>query len=170
MSSSLRAASLRRGAARPLALLILGAGLGLTACGPVVQSQGLQIREHELARIQRGISTERDVRNVLGSPTTTDVVTLLNDTGEMPPVEAQRWIYIHQVSEQHAFFAPEVVERSVLVVDFDAATGVVHDYEQLGLEDGYLVEIVPRETPTEGIELTILQQLLGNLGRFTPTE
>jgi hypothetical protein len=35
-----------------------------------------------------------------------------------------------------------------------------------GVEDGRIVEPVERTTPTYGQELTVMQQLLGNFGRF----
>ena len=37
-----------------------------------------------------------------------------------------------------------------------------------GQEDGRTIAYVDRTTPTEGNELTLIQQLLGNLGRFNP--
>ena len=44
--------------------------------------------------------------------------------------------------------------------------GVVRDFASLGLEDGRIIELVERKTPTAGNEITFLQQLFGNLGRF----
>jgi outer membrane protein assembly factor BamE (lipoprotein component of BamABCDE complex) len=61
-----------------------------------------------------------------------------------------------------------VLERSVLVVSFDAG-GMVDRTKTYTLEDGQDIDPVSRITPTEGRDLTLLQQLLGNIGRF-PTE
>ena len=49
------------------------------------------------------------------------------------------------------------------------SNGLVSDVAEYGLEDGRVVAIADRETPTRGRELTFLEQLLGNVGRL-PTE
>ena len=56
----------------------------------------------------------------------------------------------------------------MLVVSFDEA-GFVEDTRTYALEDGQIIDPVDRVTPTEGREISILQQLIGNLGRF-PTQ
>ena len=47
--------------------------------------------------------------------------------------------------------------------------GLVQETKYYTLEDGWDVELVARETPTEGQELNLIQQLLGNIGRFSNT-
>jgi hypothetical protein len=37
-----------------------------------------------------------------------------------------------------------------------------------GLEDGRVIDLATRTTPTFGRELTVLQQLFGNIGNFDP--
>ena len=59
----------------------------------------------------------------------------------------------------------QVLERLVLVVSFDAA-GLVETTRTYDLADGQTIDPVDRVTPTEGREISILQQLLGNLGKF----
>ena len=77
----------------------------------------------------------------------------------------ENWYYISERTETTAFYAPEVVDRKVVVISFDDK-GVVRDFASLGLEDGRIIELVERKTPTAGNEITFLQQLFGNLGRF----
>jgi len=48
--------------------------------------------------------------------------------------------------------------------------GVVSSIEALGLEDGRNVELVERATPTAGNEMTILEQVLGNMGKFNKAD
>ena len=59
-------------------------------------------------------------------------------------------------------------DRRIIAVTFDE-NGLVSDVAEYGLEDGRVVAIADRETPTRGRELTFLEQLLGNVGRL-PTE
>lgn len=42
----------------------------------------------------------------------------------------------------------------------------VNNLKYYGLEDGKVISYVNRQTPTRGRELTVIQQLFGNLGRL----
>jgi outer membrane protein assembly factor BamE (lipoprotein component of BamABCDE complex) len=57
-----------------------------------------------------------------------------------------------------------VTQRTVTEITFNDA-GLVSEVRTLGLEDGQRVAMNDRETPTRGRQLTILEQLLGNVGR-----
>lgn len=136
-----------------VALLAAGLCVGLAACGGEVAVRGNMPDPELIAEIQPGGDRREDVVDKLGSPST--VSTFLD----------RKWYYIGQKVEQFAFMSPTVVERSVLVVSFDE-TGTVDDTLMYTLEDGQIIDPVSRKTPTEGRELTVLQQLFGNLGRF----
>lgn len=147
-----------RGAAISRRNRLLGAAIGLSgltlaACGSDVIVRGNMPDPELIAEIQPGADTRDDVIDKLGSPSA--VSTFLD----------RRWYYIGQKQEQFAFLDPTVLERSVLVVSFDNA-GTVDDTLMYTLEDGSIVSPVGRTTPTEGKEMTVLQQLFGNLGRF----
>lgn len=142
-----------RGTTLLAAGLAVGLTLGLAACGGEVAVRGNMPDPEVIAEIQPGGDRREDVVDKLGSPST--VSTFLD----------RKWYYIGQKVEQFAFMSPTVVERSVLVVSFDE-TGTVDDTLMYTLEDGQIIDPVSRETPTEGRELTVLQQLFGNLGRF----
>lgn len=57
-----------------------------------------------------------------------------------------------------------MTQRSVTEITFNDA-GLVSEVRTLGLDDGQRVAMNTRETPTRGRQLTILEQLLGNVGR-----
>ena len=103
--------------------------------------------------IEAGQYTQEDVLALLGTPSTVSTF------------DNRKWYYIGHRSTQFAFERPEVVERNVLVVSFDD-TGFVSNKQIFSLGDGREIEPIPRETPTEGRDFTIMQQLLGNLGRL----
>ena len=137
--------------------LLAGVGLlMLSACTPNVQVNGNLPEPEEVAEIRRGVHGPEQVVGLLGSPSAVSTF------------DNRLWYYIGQRSTQFAFLNPEVLERRILVVSFDD-NGVVNDTRTYTLEDGRAVEPVGRFTPTEGRELTLLQQLFGNVGRF-PTE
>jgi outer membrane protein assembly factor BamE (lipoprotein component of BamABCDE complex) len=139
-----------------LAALVLSLGLTLSACESQVSVRGAIPDPEEVAEIQPGLDTKQDILNRFGSPST--VSTFRDNT----------WYYMGQQVEQFAFYAPDVTDRGILVVVFDD-TGVVGDTQYYTLEDGRPVEPVSRVTPTEGKDLTFLQQIFGNFGRL-PTQ
>lgn len=127
--------------------------LGLGACAQDIRVRGNIPDTEVIAKINPGVHSRIDIQSLLGSPST--VSTFLDS----------KWYYIGQKSTQFAFFEPEVLERTVLVVSFDA-DGFVETTRTYALEDGQPIDPVGRITPTEGRELSILQQLIGNLGKF----
>lgn len=136
-----------------LAALLLAASLGTAACNTPVQVRGHVTDPESIEAIKAGEYSEEDVLALLGTPST---VSTFND---------RKWYYIGYRSSQFAFERPEVLERSVLVLSFDD-TGYVNEKQIYSLEDGREIEFVSRETPTEGRDFTVLQQILGNLGRL----
>jgi outer membrane protein assembly factor BamE (lipoprotein component of BamABCDE complex) len=136
-------------------LAVTAAALALGACSPRVATRGNLVDDYRLAQIQAGTSTAGEVRSILGSPTT---VATFDDS---------IWYYIGQRTETVAFFAPEVTERRILRIKFDPATGVVDTVQQFDLSNAQDLELVSRQTPTLGRELGLLEQFLGNLGKFT---
>jgi len=129
------------------------AGLVLAACTPVIDTRGHVPEPDAVEKVAVGKTTRNDVQKALGSPST--VGTFQNNV----------WYYIGEKTKTVAFYSPEVLERRILAVVFDDRD-VVSDVVSYTEADGKPVEIVSRVTPTAGQELTILQQLFGNLGRF----
>ena len=128
--------------------------LGLTACEQTVNVRGSLPDADTVSQISPGVHSRDDVASLLGWPSTVSTF------------EDSKWYYIGQKTTSFAFFEPEVLERQVIVVSFDKA-GVVEDTKTFDLADGQAIDPVDRVTPTEGKKITFLQQLLGNLGRFT---
>jgi outer membrane protein assembly factor BamE (lipoprotein component of BamABCDE complex) len=135
-------------------LLLAAAALVAAACQPTVDYRGYQARSGDLAKVQVGMP-KIEVEALLGSPSTTASVALQGDS----------YYYISSRVEQTAFLDPVETERHVFAVRFDANDQVV-SFANYGIEDGQVIDFSTRKTPTKGKELTIVQQLLGNIGRF----
>jgi outer membrane protein assembly factor BamE (lipoprotein component of BamABCDE complex) len=129
-------------------------GLALAACSPSVDTRGNLADKDRLQQITPGVSTRDDVAAVLGTPST------------MGTFDPNTWYYIGARTEKTAFFRPDTVERKVVVVKFDEA-GTVADVHQLDQSAGKEVELVERTTPTAGRDLNFIEQMLGNVGRFS---
>lgn len=129
----------------------------VAGCSPTLSNHG-NIPEAELIEsIRIGNSNREQVAAMLGNPSA------------VATFDKEAWYYVGMRTSQIAFLEPEILERKVLVVRFDKQ-GIVQQVEQLDREDGRDVQIVDRKTPTRGKELTVLEQLLGNVGKFSGAE
>ena len=126
---------------------------GLAGCAPTIQQEGNVPDADQVVKINPGIDNKNRVGQLLGSPSS---VSAFQD---------RTWYYISRRTEQTAFFDPQVVEQEVLAISFDSQN-IVQDMKIYGLENGRMIQMVDRVTPTFGNDLTFIQQVLGNLGRF----
>lgn len=135
-----------------LAAFILAALTALPACTPTEAIRGNIVEDYRMAEIVPGVSSRTNVLKSLGSPTT------------VAPFDDNVWYYIGQKTEQTGIFDPKVIDKKVVVVAFND-DGVVEAIDKVNADD---IEVHPvrRKTPTSGNEVTVLQQLLGNVGRF----
>jgi outer membrane protein assembly factor BamE (lipoprotein component of BamABCDE complex) len=78
------------------------------------------------------------------------------------------WIYISEVTQPRIGRIQGVNSQHVVVMTFDQG-GVLRDVKRLDQDDGKPVDVVSRATPSPGSESTFLQQLLGNVGKYSPT-
>lgn len=134
-------------------LLCTGASL-LAACTPTVAQRGNLLEERQVSQIVPTIHTQSDVLRILGSPTT------------IAPFDESTWYYIGQETEKHGILDPEIVQERIVVVHFDEEGIVSHIETPQNMR--IAVPIERSKTPTHGNEVTAVQQLLGNLGKFNP--
>ena len=140
-----------------LRLALLAAAAGLAACTPDVMHHGYLPRKGDFEKIREGMS-KAEVEAILGTPSTTATI----------DVDGDSYYYISTVTEQKAFMKPKVIDRKVFAIRFDR-NGLVKSFALYGLEDGQIVNISDRKTPTRGRELTILQQIFANIGSVGPS-
>lgn len=133
-------------------LAMAAAVLGLSACAPDIDIHGNAPTPDRLAQIKPGL-TKPDVLALLGSPSET--ATFGDDS----------WYYISSRIVTVAVFAPKEIERGVVVITFNRE-GEVQGVRQLDLDDGKQVAINGTTTPTAGREMGVIEQLVGNVGRF----
>ncbi|MFT5180646.1 MAG: outer membrane protein assembly factor BamE (lipoprotein component of BamABCDE complex) [Alphaproteobacteria bacterium] len=136
--------------------LVVAVGV-LSACTPVINVHGQTPDPEDLELVEVGQSTRRDVEQRLGTASTSSVFS------------DNVWYYYTETTETVAFFAPEVKERKIIAIVF-APDGRVDNIATYTKADGKEVKMVSRVTPTAGNELTFLQQLFGNIGRFSAAE
>ena len=131
-------------------------GSAMAACAPVASNHGFVALDVKPNEVKVGEDTKSTVLERLGSPSAKSTF------------DGNTWFYMSQSVERMAFYRPRVTKREVVAVSFDGAEKVasVNSYT---LADGKVIALNGRETPTRGRELTILEQLLGNVGRVANT-
>lgn len=131
------------------AALILGAA-ALTACGAQIDRHGHVFMDVDLDQIRPGMSKE-EVQTVLGSPDTTSAI------------GGEAYYYISTTQKTIAFLKPREIDRQVVAVYFagESVTEVAH----YGLKDGIVVNYYKGETPARGKDMTVLEQIFGNLSQ-----
>lgn len=137
---------------RPAALAAAALMGALTACAPIVSSHGFTAINATPAEVKVAEDTKSTVLERLGSPSAVSTF------------DPNTWFYMSQSVQRLAFHRPRVTKRDVVAVSFDEAEKVksVNTYT---LSDGKVIAWNGRETPTRGRQLTILEQLLGTVGR-----
>jgi outer membrane protein assembly factor BamE (lipoprotein component of BamABCDE complex) len=133
------------------AIFLAGAVIG---CSGVNDTRGNLPLPEVVEEIKPGRHTQREITSMLGSPSTRATFH-----------QNEYWYYIGEKTLTWAFFKPEVLERKILVVQFDKK-GVVEKITQMDASNAKDISLVDRITPTKGKELSVLQQILGNVGRF----
>ncbi len=138
-------------------LALTGAAM-LSGCARDIEHRGYQARSQDIQNLRIGM-TKDEVRSTLGSPSTTATVQFQGDS----------FYYISSRVKTSAFLDNEELDRQILAVRFDQYSQV-QSFGQYTLQDGQVIDMNTRETPGRGRELTILEQMFGNLGKLTPND
>lgn len=145
----LRRSSSFAGVIGGVALAALVAG-----CSPVIRSHGYAPMPEEMSELRVGVDTRATVQSKIGRPA---------GTGAFADND---WYYVSSKVEHLTYHAPKVVDRRVVAVLFDQ-NDVVAAVNEYGLEDGRIVDLETKTTPTHGRQLTILEQAFSNIGVIT---
>jgi len=143
---------MRRSAPLPVAGLLTC--LALAGCDAIVDQRGFAPTPGSVEKLELETQSREDVIRLIGSPSS---VATFN-----PNV----WYYITQRQETYAFLKPMLTEQKVLQLTFNEA-GRLQALKAYDLNDAKDIAMVSRITPTSGKELTVLEQILGNVGRFS---
>jgi outer membrane protein assembly factor BamE (lipoprotein component of BamABCDE complex) len=125
----------------------------LPSCTPRIESRGNLPNSDMLSNIEVGQVNKREVVQFIGSPSTIELF------------KGESWYYISEKTATNAFFEPKISSRKIVIIRFNKK-GIVKEIKTIGLKESQNVKMVDRVTPTAGQEMTILQQLFGNIGRY----
>jgi len=133
-----------------LSIALLSAALIASACSPITRSHGFVPTRGDLDQLILGADTKASVADTLGTP------------GASGIAEDGAWFYVQNTVETLAFLAPKVVERRVVMLEFDQAD-ILRETAEYGLEDGRVINLQTRVTPTDSRRVSILARILGNV-------
>jgi len=152
----------RRATARALLVLVLLASLPLGGCSfdtsgflsHPIQARGNRVDSDQLAQLVPGTSTRGDAMALLGSPTA------------RATFDDNTWLYISELTKPVIGATNTVYDQQAITLVFDQR-GVLRQVDKKGMDDAVPVNVVTRTTPSPGNESNFVQQLLGNVGRFS---
>lgn len=127
--------------------------LAVTACVSQREERGYVRTTADFSRIIPGTSTNKDVVELLGTPSS------YSSYGD------ETWYYISAKRKTIGFLPTEITDQGAVAIVFNK-DGVVRSVEEYGKKDRRDIAYSGDRTPTEGNQITIWQQVLGNLGKF----
>jgi outer membrane protein assembly factor BamE (lipoprotein component of BamABCDE complex) len=138
--------------------VVLAAAAILAGCGivsPLPTNRGQIIEPVDYAKLVPGTSTRDDVQNLIGSPTS------------HATFDDNTWFYIGEVTAPVPMSRPRVEKQEVVELRFDG-NGVLRSVRRLNKQDGTDIAMTGRTTPSPGSDSSFMQQLIGNVGRYSP--
>jgi outer membrane protein assembly factor BamE (lipoprotein component of BamABCDE complex) len=139
----------------PLSLTVLALLTG--ACSPTIDNHGHRFDTDMVGSIVPGVTSKQDVARLMGSPSA------------LGTFEDDEWYYVAQKTERKSFYQAEITDQQVLAIRF-GDDELVKEVERADLAQAEDITPVADVTPTAGNELSLAQQLLGNIGRFNSEE
>lgn len=142
-------------------VLLLSLALSVAGCGvtkvfsPTLRQRGSLVDPDALRELIPGTSSRADAVALIGSPTA------------RATFDDNTWIYISQITSTRIARTPGVTAQKVVVLTFDQG-GTLRGVAQRSREDGKPIDMAAGATPSPGSEASFLQQLFGNVGKFTP--
>ena len=137
-------------------LLASAVTVSAAGCTPTTNVRGNIVQDYQLVEVVPGEDSRSDVLKKLGSPTT------------KATFDDNIWYYLGQETQKKGILDPKVIEERIIMVSFNE-DGVVETIEDVN-NDRVDIPIDRDKTPTSGNEITVMQQFLGNLGRFNPPQ
>ena len=130
--------------------------LNMTSCSTVVENRGYIFNPEIQEKISQGMD-KSEIISLLGTPSTISESTGL------------KYYYISNKFLKYAFLNPQEIERTIQVISFDENDNV-RNIEEYTMKDGRVINYNKDKTLPNGTEVTIIQDLFDNTGRYTNAE
>jgi len=127
----------------------------LVACGGQYRNHGYMPLPEDVDALIVGVDTRDGILEGMGLPSTGGVLT------------SDALYYVRSRVHHRGYVRPNEIKRDVLVLSFDKQQ-VLSNVERFGIEKGKLVRLEHRVTEAPGGDRSILQQIIGSIGGFSP--
>lgn len=128
--------------------------LAVAACSATFEDHGYVPTDSDLEEIIVGMDTRESVAQTVGRPTSVGVLA------------SGGWYYTQSRWRNFAYKASKIIDRQVVAISF-TDDGIVENIERFTLADGQVVPLSRRVTDSNIKGISLISQLLGNLGNFT---
>gem|GEM_PF-3975546 len=125
----------------------------LTACLKSTSWHGYNFDEQKIAQLKEKSTTQEKVIEVLGSPSLTSTY---GDTV---------YFYIGSELQRVAFLSPKISKYKVMKIAFH--NGKISEISHFQESDLRKLKIIGERTRIKGNEVNAIEQLIGNIGRFS---
>lgn len=127
----------------------------LEGCTAGVDQRGQIFDNEDMETLRIGVTSKTEVFNQLGSPTI------------LPIAGGDSWYYVNANIERFAFYKSAITQRQIIALHFDEDM-TISRMEVYSLADGRKITFIEEATPSRGRDLGIIEEIFGNIGRFTP--
>nr|WP_242010459.1 outer membrane protein assembly factor BamE [Acetobacter musti] len=117
--------------------------------------RGSLIEADDYKQLKPGSSNRADALDLLGSPTA------------RATFDDNTWIYISMMTVPQPANFPKITKQQIVVLNFDPA-GKLRTVRTLNLKDAKHPGMIQDTTPTPGTKINVIQEILGNVGRYNP--
>lgn len=138
---------------RNLLILAFIVVTGLAACTPIYRNHGYVPTEMDLSQVVIGQTSIDELQGLIGQPSAQGLLT------------GSGWYYVGSRWRHYGAAEPEEVNRQVVAISF-TPNCVVSNIERFGLDRGRIVLLSRRVTEGSVTEISLIGQLLGNIGNF----
>ena len=124
------------------------------ACIETTEESGYNFRQKNLDNAELHGMERRQIYAHLGSPSF------------ISAVDEEKWYYLGSETARKSVFDPKIKKMQTLELVFDAE-GKVKSWREYDQSDVREVSFKDDNTPTAGHTVGVLEQLIGNIGRFS---
>jgi outer membrane protein assembly factor BamE (lipoprotein component of BamABCDE complex) len=137
-----------------LSLIVVATlSIGLSNCVAITTQHGFNNIDAMQSWIKSNTVLKSELQSRFGPPS------FIDTQGNMTSL-----YYVSFTKERFAFLKPEITERKIIALHFNGDN--YQDSAEYTLKDGKDIEITSEKTPTYGKDLSVIQQILSNVGRF----
>ena len=126
------------------------------SCNKKIINTGYHLDKSKLQEVKISHTTEQNIINRLGRPTTQSIF------------GPKTYFYMEQKYQQFGFWKPRLIEQMITAFEFDSQNFLV----KVGcyhISDANNVQYDPDYILIKGNKMPILEQLIGNVGKYYPT-